>query len=792
MTFTTQVLILLGQDGNSSGWFEASMATIDYMTAWSGWVRKSDLGRRLRLGTVLPISLVVVAVFLGTFTYMTLTGLTPFAPSKGIVTALLLANFFVALILAGLIGWRVIRLVMERHSGIAGAKLHARLVTMFSLIAILPAITVAVFAVVTLDRGLDTWFSERTRAIIDNALQVAEAYLDEHHQVLRLDVLAMANDLNRAAPYLTSNYQRGQQLLATQAALRSLPAAYLIDREGKTVLRATAAVAPSMGVPGANQFDKADEGLVVLYTANDGDQIRALVKLPAFDNTYLYVARFVDARVLDHLALTQAAVTEYETLEGGLSSVQVTFALIYVTLALVVLLAAIWLGLWAANRIVSPIGSLVSAAERVSDGDLSTRVDIGNNDDEIETLGRAFNRMTSQIENQQNELVTANYELDDRRRFTEAVLAGVSAGVIGLDANMRINHANRAAQDLLSLDEASLDGLLLSEAAPELSSVVTAAMEHVRGSARDQVVLLRSGRERTLNVRVTGEKSGGDLQGYVLTFDDITELVAAQRNAAWSDVARRIAHEIKNPLTPIQLSAERLRRKYADEVANDPEVFQQCTDTIIRQVGDIGRMVDEFSSFARMPEAVMKDADLGEIVRQAVFLQRVAHPEIDYELSMQEAPIGFQGDARLISQALTNILKNAAEAIEGKEDDLQSESSNKIETRVVSDGSTIEIVVTDTGRGLPDTGRMRLTEPYMTTRTKGTGLGLAIVKKIMEDHGGTLDLLDAPKDEGWACGARIVLRFPRVNQRPDGLADEETDESNEMDRMSLVETGRGG
>ncbi len=474
-----------------------------------------------------------------------------------------------------------------------------------------------------------------------------------------------------------------------------------------------------------------------------------------------------------------------------MSSVQVTFALIYVTLALVVLLAAIWLGLWAANRIVSPIGSLVSAAERVSDGDLSTRVDIGNNDDEIETLGRAFNRMTSQIENQQNELVTANYELDDRRRFTEAVLAGVSAGVIGLDADMRINHANRAAQDFLNLDEATLDGLLLSEAAPELSSVVTSAMNHVRRSARDQIVLVQSGRERTLNVRVTGEKSEGDLQGYVLTFDDITELVSAQRNAAWSDVARRIAHEIKNPLTPIQLSAERLRRKYAGEVANDPEVFQQCTDTIIRQVGDIGRMVDEFSSFARMPEAVMKDADLGEIVRQAVFLQRVAHPDIEYLLSLQEKPITFQGDARLISQALTNILKNAAEAVEGKEEE-RDEGANRIETCASSDGEMIEIFVTDTGRGLPDTGRLRLTEPYMTTRTKGTGLGLAIVKKIMEDHGGTLDLLDAPDEDGWSGGARVVLRFPCVARRTDEASHEENNKSTETDKLSLVETGRGG
>lgn len=728
--------------------------------------------------------LVVIAMFLGTFTYMTLTGLSPFAPSKGVVTALLLANFVIVLVLAGLIAWRVILLVMARRSGIAGAKLHARLVTMFSFIAVLPAITVAVFATVTLDRGLDTWFSERTRAIIDNALQVAEAYLAEHHQVLRQDVLAMANDLNRAAPYLISNQARTQQLLATQAALRSLPAAYLINREGSVVARATAAVAPSLGIPTPNQYEKADEGLVVLYTESKGDEIRALLRLPAYTDTYLYVARFVDSRVLEHMARTQATVQEYESLEGVLSSVQVTFALIYVTVALVILLAAIWLGFWAANRIVAPIGRLVGAAERVSAGDLSARVAVGAGDDEIETLSLAFNRMTSQIENQQNELVRTNHQLDERRRFTEAVLAGVSAGVVGFDADMKVNHANRTAERFLNIKESSLTGRKISDVVPEMANVVNTAIQRSDSSAQEQIVLERGGQERTLNVRVTGERTRADLHGYVLTFDDITELVLAQRNAAWSDVARRIAHEIKNPLTPIQLSAERLRRKYGSEITNDPEVFEQCTETIIRQVGDIGRMVDEFSSFARMPEAVMKQADLVEIVRQAIFLQRVAHTDIEYVLLLPGVDIVFEGDARLISQALTNILKNAAEAIEGQSE--PSEEKHRIETKVVVEGGRLTITVTDNGCGLPKVDRLRLTEPYMTTREKGTGLGLAIVQKIMEDHGGFLELSDAPADEGWGQGARVVLSFlseKSVTENDNKVAVV----SDETDSLSVVE-----
>ncbi len=722
----------------------------------------------------LAVGLVIAAMLLGSFTYLTLTGLTPLRPGRVLVITLLLSNLTVVLILFALICWRVVRLIIARVSGTAGAKLHARLVAMFAVVAVMPAIIVAVFAAVTLNRGLDAWFSERTQTIISNAQTVAEAYLDEHHHVLRGDVLAMATDLDRAAPYLASSPERFQQLVATQAALRSLPAAYLINSQGRLLAKVTASVAPDMGLPTPDQFAQANKGEAVLWTVQVHNQIRALVKLSSLDDTYLYVGRFVDARVLEHLAQTREAVDEYQNLEKRRISFQVTFALIYIAVALVTLLAAIWLGLWASNRIVDPIGKLVEASERVSTGDLGARVEPGDTGDELDVLSDAFNRMTSQLESQRNDLVEANHQLDQRRQFTEAVLSGVSAGVFGLDYEGHINHANRAALRFFGKTEKEMVGRDVAVAIPEMAEVVHEAQGHPDRRAQAQVIITRGGNERTLNIRMTSEVTDSGLGGFVLTFDDITELVRAQRTSAWADVARRIAHEIKNPLTPIQLSAERLRRKYSKEILTDPEVFQQCTDTIIRQVNDIGRMVDEFSSFARMPTAHIKPIEINEIVRQAVFLQRVAHPEIEYSLDMSSDPVLLDCDGRLVSQALTNILKNAAEAIRGQETakpedesapakDADSGGLGRIQVALDEAPETISIVVTDSGCGLPQTDRGRLTEPYMTTRAKGTGLGLAIVNKVMEDHGGTLLLDDAPASEGWETGARVRLVFPRLS-----------------------------
>ena len=735
------------------------------------------MSRRGFSGT-LAIGLVILAIFLGSFTYMTLTGLTPLKPGRGLVITLLLANLTIVLILAALIVWRVIRIIMARVSGAAGSKLHARLVAMFSIVAVMPAIIVAVFAAVTLNRGLDAWFSQRTQVIISNAQTVAEAYLSEHHHVLRGDALAMATDLDRAAPFMSSNPERFQELVGTQAALRSLPAAYLINENGRVLARATVAGMPPISLPTSEQFAEANKGEVVLFTVDSVDQIRALVKLSALNDTYLYVARPVDARVLDHLAQTREAVSEYKSLEQRRITFQLTFALIYVAVALVTLLAAIWLGLWASNRIIDPIGKLVDAAERVSEGDLGARVEPGETGDELDMLSDAFNRMTSQLESQRNALVEANHQFDQRRQFTEAVLSGVSAGVFGLDNEGIINHANRAALNFFDKKESEILGQYLAAVVPEMAEVFYEAQGNTDRRARVQLAISRDGQERTLSLRVTREVTDSGVGGFVLTFDDITELVSAQRTSAWADVARRIAHEIKNPLTPIQLSAERLRRKYSKEILSDPDVFLQCTDTIIRQVGDIGRMVDEFSSFARMPEAVIKSIELNEIVRQAAFLQRIAHPEIEYILDLPLTPVWLECDGRLLSQALTNVLKNAAEAIRGHDaEDEAGEAAKdgelgRILVRLSEDPEFIYIEVRDTGCGLPQANRTRLTEPYMTTRTKGTGLGLAIVNKVMEDHGGTLELEDAPADENWEGGALVRLTFPRAHQFTARLSDE--------------------
>ena len=419
---------------------------------------------------------------------------------------------------------------------------------------------------------------------------------------------------------------------------------------------------PDRGPVTPEQIEQAKGGQVVVLADSNEKAVSALVKLDAFVDAYLLVTRAVDPQVLEHQRRTHDAVSEYQRLNQNRSEIQLTFAALYVVVAMLILLAAVWLALWAASRIVTPIGRLAGAAERVSEGDLGVRVAVGKDDDEIGSLSETFNRMTSQLEGQRKELVDANFQLDSRRRFTEAMLAGVSAGVLGLDGEGRITLINRMASRLLNAAPEDIEGRHYSECIPELAGLIRRAITEPTARAAGQVDVRRDGALRHLNVQVSSE-AGDKTHGFVVTFDDITDLVSAQRTAAWADVARRIAHEIKNPLTPIQLSAERLKRKYAGEVSSDPEVFAQCTDTIIRQVGDIGRMVDEFSSFARMPAPVIRSEEAQELVRHAVFLQRVAQPQIAFEVTAPAEPIVFDCDGRLVSQALINVLKNAAEAI---------------------------------------------------------------------------------------------------------------------------------
>ena len=638
-----------------------------------------------------------------------------------------------------------------------------------------PTIFVATFAVIFFDVGLQGWFSTRVSTAVKESLEVAQAYLEEHRNTIGADALAMAQDLNREGSLLLYDRQRFNQVVAAQSAIRSLTEAVVFDGSGRLWAKA--------GFSLLLEFDpeipdwamqRARNGEVVILTANTEDRVRALLRLDAFTDTYLFVGRLVDPRVLAHIDRTRGAVTLYEELEGEREGLQITFALIFVVVALLLLLTAVWVGLAVANHLAKPIGDLVSATERLRRGDLSVRVDESIAQDEIGPLTRAFNRMTDDLERQQAELLAANRELDDRRRFIEAVLSGVSAGVVGLDRGGRIELPNRTAGELLEAGLMDLEGRTLADILPEAEDLIVAARQRPGRVVERQITLESvAGEGRTLFTRIVAETdessvaegeaeagAGSRIVGFVVTFDDITELLSAQRKAAWADVARRIAHEIKNPLTPIQLSAERLRRRYLKEISSDPETFETCVATIVRQVGDIGRMVDEFSSFARMPAPVMSEEDLRDLVREALFLQQSAHPDVTFESDMPDRPVLLNCDRTQVGRALTNLLQNAIDSIEGRTGDNGAPPPGWIGLQLRWQEGVVALTIEDNGRGLPKRERHRLTEPYVTTRERGTGLGLAIVKKIMEEHDGDLRLADRP--EG---GAVVTLTFGTAEEQ---------------------------
>ncbi len=712
---------------------------------------------RVRLVRKAAIALTFAALASAAGTYAALRGLPPFGGRRPDMDQLfLLLNLVLVLPLCAIVAWRVVQVWTERRRGLAGSRLHVRLVVLFSLVAVVPTIVVAVFSYLLFSFGVQAWFSERVRTALSNSLSVAEQYLHEHQQTIRADVASMASDLDRDAAFLSVNPARLNQIVAAQAALRSLSEAVVFAADGRLLARTGFSLSLELEPIPEWAIHQADSGDVAVLTGDNDDRVLALIRLPAFGNAYLYVGRFVDPTVLSHMEQTQTAVKDYNKLEGERSSFQTAFSLIFLAVGFLLLTGAVWVGLSFATHMARPISSLIAAAEQVRGGDLTARVPEGEGDEEFGSLRRAFNRMTHQLQAQRSELVEANRQLDQRRRFTETVLAGVSAGVIGLDQKGRVNLPNRSASVLLNTDLDQAIGQDLADAVPEMAPLLEEAARRPERLAQSQLQVVRRGRAQTLLVRIAAEREEGEIKGYVVTFDDITELVSAQRKAAWADVARRIAHEIKNPLTPIQLSAERLKRKYLREIRNDPETFTTCTDTIIRHVGDIGRMVDEFSSFARMPAPVMKEEDLVEIVRQAAFLQRAASPEIAIALDIPQS-LRLSCDARQVSQALVNLLKNAAESIQARDGETPP---GRIVIRIVEAAGQSSLIVEDNGRGLPAEGRERLAEPYVTTRVKGTGLGLAIVKKIMEDHRGELILEDR---EGG--GARVMLVFHRGDNR---------------------------
>jgi two-component system nitrogen regulation sensor histidine kinase NtrY len=705
--------------------------------------------RRSKGAIGFAVGFVAAAGLTAAAAFYSVSGAGPIGPASPVMLWMLLGALAITAILAVILVHRIFRIARGEQAQTVGARLHLKFVTLFSLAAVAPAVVVAVFLGAVLSRGVEDWFSDRVSSLVENGAAVGRYVVDGERTTVQQELSLMASDLNRAAEGLRSDPDTYGRFLATQAEQRFLTAAYVIDRSGAVLARAETAQAPPFAPPMADAFTEADRGGVVDRLFANESVIRGLTRLSAYDNAYLYAVRPINPQFLSRLAAFDDSVAAYRVTETSRAQVQTLFALSYLTTAFLVLLGAVWVGLSLATRISAPIGMLAGAARRVAAGDLGARVRVGADRDEVDALGVAFNQMTSQLDAQRRALMRAQHDAETRSRFIRAVLGGVSAGVIGVDRDGRIVATNRSAAALLELGEESLEGRRLIDVAPAFADMLNHAPNQGE-SAPQRVELVRGdGAAAVLSVRMTRDPEGG----LVLTFDDMTKVIAAQRQEAWKDVARRIAHEIKNPLTPIQLSAERLQRKFAEEITSDRETFQRCTDTILRQVADIGRMVDEFNAFARMPAPRMAYADLRDVARDVAFGQRLAFADIDIEVQGVDRPAPLVCDERLIGQALTNLVKNAAESVQARRARDGEPKDGRVTLRLRDLDYGVQVEVIDNGVGFPAQDRDRLIEPYVTTRAKGAGLGLAIVARIVEDHGGLIELDDAPTGPG------AVVRF---------------------------------
>jgi two-component system nitrogen regulation sensor histidine kinase NtrY len=700
---------------------------------------------------------VIFALLSALVTFAVLSDLTPVSPTHGVVISLLLLDLAVVLVLGGIIGRELWLILQARRRGRAAARLHVRIIALFSLIAAAPAILVALVASITLDRGLDRLLSTRTKAMMENSMIMADIYVNDQASNVRAHALSMALDLGTAKRLFEQEREQFHQRFTAVTANRGLAAAQIIDGDQTVIEKADSKIELPLQLPSRETLAGLDESEPYVKLFAEDNYAAAIVKLQNYDNSFLYIAKALDPRIVGKLLQIQESFSEFTALQDRRFNIQAAFALVYTVIALIATLSAVWIGLHFANYLVAPIRRLIGAANLVSTGNLYVQLPIRRSEGDLAHLGETFNKMTQELRTQRDDLVRARDLIDSRRRFTEAVLAGASAGVIGIDAEGRVSILNRSAERLIDHAEADALGRPLAEVAPELAEILTAARAGTQRLAQGQVTINRKGKDRNLSVRVTSEQETHADHGYVITLDDITELVSAQRTSAWADVARRIAHEIKNPLTPIQLSAERLRRKYGKIITEDRDVFEQCTDTIVRQVEDIKRMVDEFSRFARTPKPVMVPDDVADAVRQAAFLMRVGHSDIDIDVEIAEEPLPARFDRRLISQALTNIIKNATEGVSAVP--AAELGRGRIEVSAAREGGDIVIDIIDNGIGLPKENRSRLLEPYVTTREKGTGLGLAIVGKILEEHGGRIELRDASEKRPGQRGAWVRLRF---------------------------------
>ena len=715
------------------------------------------------LQSSINISLILLGPLLAVATYLFLGPFNVAGQSVWLRFFLLLDLIYVLLIV-GIVLVRILYVLSQRRSRLAGSKLHFRLAGVFTTMSLLPTITVAVFATVSINLGLEAWFSERVQSVVGTSLSAARAYADEQQAALVEDINSLAKGLQNLKsnrPFLEDDDLRNE-LASLQIELqRGLKEAFILNESGNIELRGERSYLFDFEKPDEKEIKKAITDVVLINDFNN-NELRAMLYLKGFGNRYLYVTREVDGTLFNLLDETQKTAVLYQQMESDRTAYLLNFAFLYFALALLLIVSSVLFALWFAERLSKPIGRLAAAAKRVGAGELTTQVIEDEGDDEIAQLGRYFNQMTKQLKHQRDTLVDNTQQIEERRRLFDSVLSSVTSGVIVLNPDGEVSFTNNSANVLLNYTKKIIIPNQLSDIFPELNDLFQNLKKSGSDNLQSEVKLVRSGRIENFLVRMAPMNEDGNLKGYVVAFDDITSLVSAQRSAAWGDVARRIAHEIKNPLTPIQLSAERIRKKFSPLLTENSDGLRDMVDVITRQTDDIRRIVDEFSKFARMPELRRKNENLSALVESTVSLQQAGQPNVLINLSMPKLPVFTSIDATLINQALTNILKNAGESIGTRLQTASASNHNGVIEVLLKDKSDVIMLnISDNGVGLPQ-DRSRLFEPYVTTRDKGTGLGLAIVKKIIEEHGGILKLEDSsPFENTGIVGALVSIELPK-------------------------------
>ncbi len=735
-----------------------------FRSVYAGFLALDTWRKTRKARNITTLSLVILGPIMAICTFLVIGPLDK-GTSSTVLRLIVLGDLVYVLSVTTLVLSQIGKLVVARRAKSAGSQLHLRLIGGFAFLALMPTLTVAVFAFLTVNVFFEGWYSERVRDAIGNSLTAAEAYQSQQRNDLEEDATLLANhlDRSRSVNFFINDGDLRQHLAQGQSLIqRGLQEAYIIDSAGEIRARGLRSYDFDYEEPQPDEIATAErDGLMVIQDWTN-NEFRAVVRLDSFLDRYLYISRDVDGELLNLLDETKETATFYQQLEGERGRVLFEFGLLYIGFAVILILAAMWLGMWFAERLSRPVGRLTVAAQRVGAGNLDVHVVDDGRDDEISQLGRYFNQMTQELRVQRQALLDNTHQIESRRRLFDSVLTSVTSGVVGLDPSSHVTFVNKSGKRLLDW-QGTHDALALAVAVPEFGPLFDQLKDSGANVVQGEVKVSRQGRLENLLVRMSPRRSEhGQLEGYVVAFDDVTDLVSAQRMAAWGDVARRIAHEIKNPLTPIQLSAERIKRKFARQLdTENGTILEDMTAVIVRKTNDLRRIVDEFSKFARMPEPERREEDLLVLVKEAVLLQEAGQPDLTIRATLPDLPLWADIDATMIGQALTNLIKNAGEATmtlrkKGAPDDYVPEVHVTLFTE--DDGAAC-IMIADNGVGLPE-DRARLFEPYVTTRDEGTGLGLPIVKKIIEEHGGTLTLEDAPVfDANTHFGAMAVIRL---------------------------------